>query len=61
MAKDLYHDDIVTVIEPEVEFYPAENYHNDYYTNNKMQPYCAVVISPKVNKIRQKFSSKIKQ
>ena len=43
---------IVTEILPEQTFYPAENYHQDYYTNNKNRnPYCAYVITPKLKKL----------
>jgi len=37
------------------EFYPAENYHQDYYAAHKNAPYCQIVISPKVKKFRDKF------
>lgn len=60
VAKPIWGNNIVTEVVPEPDFYVAEAYHQDYYAGNSMQPYCAVVISPKLNKIRQKFSSKIK-
>lgn len=47
---------IVTEIAPLPEFYPAEEYHQDYYRNNPMQPYCAFVTAPKVAKFREKFA-----
>jgi peptide-methionine (S)-S-oxide reductase len=50
---------IVTEISPFSVFYPAENYHQDYYNNNGTQPYCAYVIRPKVEKFRKMFSEKI--
>jgi peptide-methionine (S)-S-oxide reductase len=53
----IYDDPIVTEITPAVKFYKAEDYHNDYYENNKSAPYCRIVISPKVDKIRKLFSS----
>ncbi|MCX7606265.1 MAG: peptide-methionine (S)-S-oxide reductase MsrA [Bacteroidia bacterium] len=46
---------IVTAIEPLRSFYPAEQYHWDYYAKNPSQPYCAFVIAPKVKKAREKF------
>ena len=60
-AQDKYSAPIVTVIEPLDRFYPAENYHQDYYRNNTTQGYCMAVISPKVAKLREKFSDKLNQ
>lgn len=53
----IYSEPIVTEIVPAVKFYKAEDYHKDYYENNKSAPYCRIVISPKVDKIRKLFSS----
>ena len=39
------------------KFYPAEDYHNNYYGQHSFQPYCMFVVSPKVKKFRQKFAS----
>ena len=51
-AKALYADPIVTEIKPLTVFYPAEEYHQDYYRNNKdRNPYCQVVIAPKLKKL----------
>lgn len=51
-AKALYADPIVTEIKPLTTFYPAEGYHQDYYRNNKdKNPYCQVVIAPKLKKL----------
>ena len=47
---------IVTEIAPLPEFYAAEEYHQDYYRLNPMQPYCAFVTAPKVAKFREKFA-----
>lgn len=47
---------IVTEIESLSEFYRAEDYHQDYYRNNPQQGYCAMVIAPKLRKIRKEFS-----
>jgi peptide-methionine (S)-S-oxide reductase len=41
-------------------FYPAEDYHQDYYKNNPYQGYCMVVIRPKLNKFRKTFAEKRK-
>ena len=52
---------IVTEIAPASKFYAAENYHQEYYANNKnTNPYCAVVIRPKLEKFQKVFSKKIK-
>ena len=56
----VYNDVIVTEITKLDKFYLAENYHNDYYNNNKEQGYCRVVINPKLEKFVKKYSSKIK-
>jgi peptide-methionine (S)-S-oxide reductase len=42
---------IVTVIEPAGPFYPAEDYHQEYYRRNKQEPYCRYVIAPKLKKL----------
>ena len=42
------------------EFYEAENYHHNYYNNNKKQGYCQYVILPKIEKFKKIFSSEIK-
>ena len=54
-ASDLWSDAIVTEIEPLRDFYAAEDNHHDYYRNNPNQPYCFMVIDPKVNKFRKSF------
>jgi peptide-methionine (S)-S-oxide reductase len=46
---------IVTEVEPLEVFYPAEQYHDDYFKLNPAQPYCRIVIDPKVKKFRQRF------
>jgi len=50
---------IVTEIVSLEEFYPAEDYHKDYYLRNKLQPYCQFVISPKLAKFRKKYQEKL--
>lgn len=52
---------VVTTIEPFEVFYPAEDYHQDYYNLNQSQPYCRAVISPKVAKFRQQYSHLLKK
>ncbi|MFA7397187.1 MAG: peptide-methionine (S)-S-oxide reductase MsrA [Candidatus Bathyarchaeia archaeon] len=51
---------IVTSIEPLKHFYKAETYHKDYYKIHPREPYCQVVIAPKVAKLRSRFVDKIK-
>ncbi|MCS6789839.1 MAG: peptide-methionine (S)-S-oxide reductase MsrA [Bacteroidia bacterium] len=52
---------IVTAIEPLKNFYRAEAYHHNYYALHPEQPYCRFVISPKLEKARQRFSSLLRQ
>ena len=51
---------IVTEVTEAGPFYPAEDYHQDYYANNSYQPYCQVVINPKLAKFRQKYAARLK-
>jgi len=59
-AEKAYADPIVTAIEPATEFYPAEDYHQQYFENHPYQPYCAFVVAPKVQKFRKKFAERVK-
>jgi len=52
---------IVTTLEPFTKFYPAENYHQNYYNNNTSQGYCQFVIRPKLEKFEKVFKSKLKK
>ncbi len=54
-AEGVWDDPIITEVAPLTHFYPAENYHQHYYRNNPFQPYCMMVVRPKVMKFRQKF------
>lgn len=56
----VYSDKIVTEITPFDIFYLADDNHQNYYNNNKNQPYCRVVINPKLDKFLKKYKSKIK-
>jgi peptide-methionine (S)-S-oxide reductase len=56
----LYRDPIVTQIVPLDTFYPAEDYHQDYFNANPYQSYCQVVINPKVSKFRKQFAEKLR-
>jgi peptide-methionine (S)-S-oxide reductase len=52
---------IVTTIEPQGEWYPAENYHQDYWANEgQRNPYCIASIPPKLQKLRKSFQSRVK-
>lgn len=55
-----FRSPVVTAIQPYGEFYPAENYHQDYYENNPKQPYCQYVIRPKLEKFRKVFKDELK-
>jgi len=57
----VYDKPIVTSIEPLKKFYPAEDYHQDYYANNKDQPYCQLVIQPKLEKFEKVFKDRLKK
>ena len=60
-ASGAFSKPIVTEISPATKFYPAEEYHQEYYANNKnTNPYCAVVIRPKLEKFQKVFGKKIK-
>ena len=59
-ASDLWRDPIVTEISPFSAFYPAEDYHQNYYRQNGDQPYCRMVIDPKVRKFRHAFAERLK-
>ncbi|OGU30656.1 MAG: peptide-methionine (S)-S-oxide reductase [Ignavibacteria bacterium GWA2_35_9] len=52
---------VVTEISPLINFYSAEDYHQDYYANNPNQGYCAFVIGPKVEKFEKVFKNKLKK
>ena len=51
---------IVTEVKKLEKFYPSEDYHKNYYENNKMQSYCQVVINPKLKKVQEKFKELLK-
>jgi peptide-methionine (S)-S-oxide reductase len=59
-AAPLYPDPVITEIVPLVKFWPADAYMQDYYNKNPNQGYCMIVIDPKIQKLRQKFASKLK-
>jgi peptide-methionine (S)-S-oxide reductase len=51
---------IVTSLEPLSDFYEAEGYHQKYYASNPYQPYCQVMIPPKLNKLHKQFTDLLK-
>ncbi|MGA9115569.1 MAG: peptide-methionine (S)-S-oxide reductase MsrA [Bacteroidota bacterium] len=55
-----FENPIVTEISPLAEFFPAEEYHQDYYERNPTQGYCRFVVRPKVEKMRSVFREKVK-
>jgi peptide-methionine (S)-S-oxide reductase len=60
-ASGAYDDPIVTEITRAGAFYPAEDYHQDYFNNNSTAPYCNFVIVPKIEKFRKTFSDLLKK
>jgi peptide-methionine (S)-S-oxide reductase len=60
-AERVWDDPIVTEVKPLQEFYPAEEYHRDYYRRNPNQGYCRAVVAPKVAKVRKLYFDKLKQ
>jgi peptide methionine sulfoxide reductase MsrA len=50
----------VTEVKPLGIFYPAEEYHRDYYKNNSDAPYCQVIIEPKLKKVQENFYALLK-
>lgn len=57
----VHRDCIVTEIVPFTSFYPAEEYHQNYYEANKTYPYCSIVISPKIKKLLEKFGKEVRE
>jgi peptide-methionine (S)-S-oxide reductase len=58
-ASGAFDKKIVTEITPFANFYVAEDYHQNYFNDNGMQPYCQIVIRPKVEKFRKVFADKL--
>jgi peptide-methionine (S)-S-oxide reductase len=57
----VFDSPIVTELSPLTIVYPAEDYHQNYYNQNSYQPYCSVVIAPKLSKLVKAFSDKTAQ
>lgn len=60
-GEDIYGRPIVTEVRPAEPFYPAEDYHQEYFRKNPGQGYCVAVVAPKVGKFRAKFASKMRK
>ncbi len=60
-AAKIWDAPIVTEVSPLTSFFPAEDYHQEYYQNNPDQPYCRAVIAPKVAKFRKQYLAKLKK
>jgi peptide-methionine (S)-S-oxide reductase len=56
----IWRDPIVTQVQPAEPFWPAEAYHQNYFREHTYQPYCVMVVAPKVKKFREKFAAKRK-
>jgi peptide-methionine (S)-S-oxide reductase len=56
----VWPDPIVTAVLPAPTFWPAEDYHQDYFAQNPFQPYCQAVVAPKVAKLRKLFAERLK-
>jgi peptide-methionine (S)-S-oxide reductase len=60
-AARIWDNRLVTEVTPLTAFYKAEDYHQEYYRSNPYQPYCQVVIAPKVAKFRQKYLDRLSE
>ena len=60
-AEKLYPNPIVTQVEDYKNFYPAEDYHNNYFQNNPNEGYCRMVVAPKVEKFQKVFETLLKR
>jgi peptide-methionine (S)-S-oxide reductase len=59
-AERIWSKPIVTEVRPAETFYPAEDYHRQYFRNHPNQPYCAYIVAPKVKKFREKFGARMR-
>jgi peptide-methionine (S)-S-oxide reductase len=60
-ASGIWGKPLVTEIAPLTAFYPAEDYHQDYFARNPYQPYCQAVVAPKVAKFRKQFADRLRR
>lgn len=56
----IWSNPVVTQVKPAVKFYPAEDYHQDYVSNNPQNPYCQMIVMPKLAKFRQTYLTRLK-
>lgn len=59
-AEKIWPNPIVTEVTPASTFYPAEDYHQEYFARNGGQPYCQMVVAPKVAKFRKRFTNRVR-
>lgn len=59
--RKIYRDNVVTELAPLQNYFPGEKYHQQYFENNPMQPYCAYVVAPKVEKAEDHFGELFKR
>lgn len=59
-SNKVWSNPIVTEVVPFEKFYAAEDYHQDYYEHNNAQPYCRIVINPKLSKFRSHYRDKLR-
>ncbi|MBU0784678.1 MAG: peptide-methionine (S)-S-oxide reductase MsrA [Gammaproteobacteria bacterium] len=59
--RKIFRDKVVTEISPLLNYFPAEKHHQEYFENNPMQPYCAYVVAPKVEKAEDLFGDMFKR
>ena len=60
-ANEQHDGKVVTTIEPKAQWYPAEDYHQDYWAGEgQSNPYCLAVIPPKLQKLRKSFQTRVK-
>ncbi len=59
-AERVWPAPVVTAVEPAGKFFVAEDYHQEYFANNSYQPYCQMIIAPKLQKFAKKFTAKMK-
>ena len=60
-ASGIWRSPLVTEVSPLERFYPAEAYHQNYFEQNPYQPYCQIIIAPKVAKVRQRYLAQLKR
>jgi peptide-methionine (S)-S-oxide reductase len=57
----IWRDPVVTELAPATAFFPAEGYHQEYFARNPTQPYCRLIVAPKVAKFRSRFLERLKK